>query len=235
MTNDTAVMRKNLRDETAAMLKLDVNNLTAAQSVRLDRASTLRLELNDIEERKLIGAPFDTVKYIAASEALERMLGGDPDQLAAETEEQMRERLVKEMFSKDAEELRELLHRRAEALERRREAQEKAAEHRAAETAASPTGQYLPIAKQRAPAVPNGTPDPPVAELMPEGSEPPKQPRVEFVEHEPSPLRHSSMNLPNSRPTPPSEKPRSPVTESFFQNIPGAINNFKRWDPPSGW
>ena len=79
MTIDTAVMRKRLRAETAAMLRLDVDNLTPAQSIRLDRAATLRLELNDIEERKLIGAPFDTVKYIAASEALERMLGGDPD------------------------------------------------------------------------------------------------------------------------------------------------------------
>ena len=79
MTIDTELMRKNLRAKTAAMLKLDVDNLTPAQSVRLDRAATLSLELNDIEERKLIGAPFDMVKYIAASEALERMLGGDPD------------------------------------------------------------------------------------------------------------------------------------------------------------
>ena len=57
---------------------LDIDNLTPAQSIRLDRAATLRLELDDIESRKLVGAQFDAQKYIAISEALERLMGGTP-------------------------------------------------------------------------------------------------------------------------------------------------------------
>jgi hypothetical protein len=82
MTADLTVMRDRLRKETAALLGLDIDNLTAAQSVRLDRCSTLRLELDDIESRKLQGAAFDAVKYIAVSEALERLVGGHPEQTA---------------------------------------------------------------------------------------------------------------------------------------------------------
>jgi hypothetical protein len=55
------------------------NALTAAQEVRLSRAVVLRLELDDIESRKLQGAPFDAAKYIVISEAFERLVGGQPD------------------------------------------------------------------------------------------------------------------------------------------------------------
>jgi hypothetical protein len=62
------------------MLKYDIDHLTAAQEVRLARATMLRLELDDCETKKLQGMPFDTNKYIAASEALERLVGGTPEQ-----------------------------------------------------------------------------------------------------------------------------------------------------------
>jgi hypothetical protein len=188
MTYDTVVMRKNLRRDTAKLLKLDIDNLTPAQSVRLDRASTLRLELNDIEERKLIGAPFDTAKYIAASEALERMLGGDP------------ERAHEQDFSADAAALKALLYRRADALAQRRDSEAKSIEASTSENHA--TGQYLPIAKQRAPTE---TVDSPVAELMPANEVPPTRPRVEYIDETPS-----------------REKPPSPTTQSYFSSVPAA-------------
>jgi hypothetical protein len=39
MTNDLSVMRERLRKETATLLGLDIEHLTPAQSIRLDRAA----------------------------------------------------------------------------------------------------------------------------------------------------------------------------------------------------
>lgn len=73
-------MNEQLRRSTALMLGYDYANLSAVQEVRLSRAVVLRLELDDCQAKKLAGQPFDTGKYIAASEALERMLnGGSPE------------------------------------------------------------------------------------------------------------------------------------------------------------
>jgi hypothetical protein len=108
MITDLTIMRDRLRKETAQLLGLDVNNLTATQSIRLDRAATLRLELDDIESRKLQGATFDAVKYIAVSEALERMLGGNPEQPNNSPD-----------FSGAREELANFLVKRAERIEQR--------------------------------------------------------------------------------------------------------------------
>jgi hypothetical protein len=76
MTISLTDLHERLRRDTATMLNYDYDNLTAAQSVRLDRAAMLRLELDDCQAKKLAGQPFDTNKYIAASEALERMFNG---------------------------------------------------------------------------------------------------------------------------------------------------------------
>jgi hypothetical protein len=103
---DLAVMRDRLRKETAELLGLDINALSAAQSVRLDRCSTLRLEIDDIESRKLQGVAFDAVKYIAVSEALERMVGGNPEQTNTTHD-----------FTGAKEELARLLNQRGSAIE----------------------------------------------------------------------------------------------------------------------
>ena len=76
-------MAQQLRRDTARMLGYDYTNLMAAQSVRLDRAAMLRLELDDCQTKKLAGQPFDTNKYVAASEALEHLVGGNPEQTNA--------------------------------------------------------------------------------------------------------------------------------------------------------
>ena len=80
MTVTLSAIHEQLRRDTAKMLGYDYANLTAAQSVRVDRAAMLRLELDDCQTKKLAGQPFDVNKYIAASEALERLVGGQPEQ-----------------------------------------------------------------------------------------------------------------------------------------------------------
>src|ERR1700722_14073830 len=135
-----------MRKTTADMLGYDLSNLTPAQSIRLDRAASLRLELDDLQGKQLGGLPFDAKQYVVVSESLERMFGGDPSSPAdAETDEQRRLRWEKETFAGAAEELAQLLGRRHDALERRKEsleAQKEAERHQ--------SGQYLPVARQRA-------------------------------------------------------------------------------------
>ena len=59
-----------MRKLTATLLGYDLSNLTPAQSVRLDRAAALRLELDDVQSRQLAGLPVDMAKFVVASEAL---------------------------------------------------------------------------------------------------------------------------------------------------------------------
>jgi hypothetical protein len=107
MDDDPATTYDRLRIETAAMLGFDYAALTAAQSVRVDRAAILRLELDDCQTKKLEGQPFDTNKYVATSEALERLLGSDPETSTAHD------------FSGAREELRRFFAQRADAIARR--------------------------------------------------------------------------------------------------------------------
>jgi hypothetical protein len=108
MPRDPDVLRARLRLDTAKMLGVDLENMTASQEVRLARACMLRLELDDIESRKLNNQPFDVKAYVIASESLERLLGGQPDQ--PETGHD---------FSGARAELARLFDQRAIALERR--------------------------------------------------------------------------------------------------------------------
>jgi hypothetical protein len=111
--NPIARMQRRLRADTAKLLDYDINNLSAWQSVRLDRASTLRLQLDDISAAQLRGDPIDMPRFILASKELEAMLGGNPEQTIAAND-----------FSGAAAELEALFSQRALALERRREREE---------------------------------------------------------------------------------------------------------------
>jgi hypothetical protein len=75
----TTSVRDQLRLDTCRLLKYDINALTAAQEVRLERAVVLRLEIDDLATKKLNNQTFDIKAYVAASEALERLFGGEPD------------------------------------------------------------------------------------------------------------------------------------------------------------
>lgn len=110
MTNrDLDILRENLRRDTAKMLGIDLENMTAAQEVRLARGCMIRLELDDIEARKLSNQSFDLNKYIVASEALERLVGGNPDGLPNNE------------FASAREELTALLNQRAANIRAREE------------------------------------------------------------------------------------------------------------------
>jgi hypothetical protein len=111
MTVTFAAMHEQNRREMALMLGYDYANLTAAQSVRLDRAATLRLQLDDIQSAQLRGEQIDMSRFTIASKELEVMLGGTPDGQAPVNE-----------FSGSREELAALILRRVEAI-RAREAQ----------------------------------------------------------------------------------------------------------------
>ncbi len=217
-------MHERLRAETARLLKYDINNLSPAQSVRLDRCATLRLELSDIEASKLAGAPFDVTKYIAISEALERMLGGNPEQQHQPIDQ----------FAGAREELLTFLSNRADKLELKAKREAEASKQPPIDMVPA----YDPAAKAEL-ALTDGR-EPPAVELMPEGTEPPKQPRVTYVDAaviEPSPLRHSSMNMPTARPTLPVQRQVSETTRSYFANAPGGSGRtgFRRFDPPSNF
>jgi hypothetical protein len=52
-----------LRVSTAKMLSLDINNLTAAQSVKLDRCCMLRLLVDDLRAKQLSGQQIDVREF----------------------------------------------------------------------------------------------------------------------------------------------------------------------------
>jgi hypothetical protein len=107
--NPIARMQRRLRADTAKLLNYDINNLSAWQSVRLDRASTLRLQLDDISAAQLRGEVVDMPRFILASKELEAMLGGNPDASTAHD------------FSGAREELRQFFARRADPIRKRDE------------------------------------------------------------------------------------------------------------------
>jgi hypothetical protein len=215
-----------MRKLTADLLGYDLSNLTPAQSVRLDRAATLRLELDDIQSRQLAGMPIDMTKFVVASEALERMLGGDPEQPTQRYD-----------FSGAREELAALLAQRADALERRAEREaaslEASKEKNSSETLFSP-----PKHQGVTPTVQNSPVETPAAVLMPGHEEPPTSnvhhSYVDAAVLEPSPLRAHSLNNTTSQPTPAPRQPPSEVMRSFFSSPPGGTGRvgWRRFDPP---
>lgn len=210
--DDQAKFFEALRRSSAKQLNLDPDNLTAAEATRVDRVCALRVCLDRMTSAQLAGAELDARSYIAASQELEKLLGGDPERPTsafATHESQLK--------------LRALIEAKLMPIMNAAEEEEAAP--------ASPT------AGEEAAAEPEPPPVEVEAVLMPEGTEPPKQPHVSFVEHEPSPPRHSSMNMPTARPTPRVQQPASQVTQSYFSNAPGGSGRtgFRRFDPPSNF
>ncbi len=72
--NELAVRYDRLRRDTARLLNFDIDDLTPAQEVRLDRVSALRLEVDRLQMLQLSGQSFDLLKLVAASEMLENLM-----------------------------------------------------------------------------------------------------------------------------------------------------------------
>jgi hypothetical protein len=108
MSNDAAEFHKHLRVSTAKLLGYGgVDDLTAAQEIRVDRAITLRLVIDDAQAKQMCGSAIDVRQFTAASEDLERMCGGNP------------ETSTTHKFAGARQELAALFEKRAEALARR--------------------------------------------------------------------------------------------------------------------
>ena len=162
------------------------------------------------------------------------MLGGSIRSFTAsvESEEQMRERLVKEMFSKDAEALAELFDIVASTRRKRRAARLEAEAARLDEKTNDAPAITSP---EKRPVMNNDRVGLSVAEIMPENFEPPKSnvQRASYIDHAVLSRRHrlrtSSLNNPSSRSgvrDPASPEPRDP------KFLPERSRAVKRWDPP---
>jgi hypothetical protein len=80
MSDDQSAIYNSLRASTAAMLGYsEIDQLTAAQEIRLSRAISLRLICDAAQAAQLCGRPYDVRAFTDASEALEKMCGGNPD------------------------------------------------------------------------------------------------------------------------------------------------------------
>jgi hypothetical protein len=103
---DIPAMARNLFVNTCKLLGLDPDDLTAAQKIRVDRASALRLQIDDLQSAQLRGAQIDLAKLIEASEALEHLLATSVT-IHAKEHDEARETLAKLIGSLAAVEQRE--------------------------------------------------------------------------------------------------------------------------------
>jgi hypothetical protein len=109
MSDDQSRIYNSLRASTIALLGYDdVGQLSPAQEIRVSRAISLRLIVDAAQGKQLRGEPVDVKGFVEASESLERMCGGNPDQPAAAHD-----------FSGAREELSRFLAGRADAIARR--------------------------------------------------------------------------------------------------------------------
>jgi hypothetical protein len=80
MSDDHAEIFNSLRASTITLLGYDdVEHLSSAQEIRISRAITLRLTIDDLQARQLRGERIDVSVFVEASESLERMCGGVPE------------------------------------------------------------------------------------------------------------------------------------------------------------
>ncbi len=216
----TAEFFEALRRSSAKQLRLDPDNLSAAEATRVDRVSALRVCLDRMQTQQLATGEFDARNYIAASQELEKLLGGDPRQRHIYASSEARNKL-KALFET--------------ALA------DGAVGDDAAASGPPPQREEAsepppPVAE--AELLPEGT-EPPTSTA-----------RVEYIDNdvvndidepEPSPLRTSSMNNAAVRPRAPARQPTSLTTQSFFGNVPGSTDlgrnpwATKDWSPRRGF
>jgi hypothetical protein len=97
----------SLRISTCALLKYDPDNLSAEQTIRVDRAITLRLMIDHLQSRQMHGEQINVREFVDASEALERMAGGNPtapsqQRFPGEHKKKLREMIAKVVLQPSA-------------------------------------------------------------------------------------------------------------------------------------
>jgi hypothetical protein len=104
-----------LRASTAALLNYDLDNLTLTQSLKVDLASSLRLEIDRITAAQLAGEPVDLRELVLATESLSRLVAPDGTGTDVDFETRYQERLQTE-FAGEREKLSHYLSARAERI-----------------------------------------------------------------------------------------------------------------------
>ena len=99
----------SLRISTCALLKYDPDNLSAEQTIRVDRAITLRLMIDHLQSRLMHGEQINVREFVEASEALERMVGGNPEapaqqRFSGEHQKKLREIIAKTVLAPEPQE-----------------------------------------------------------------------------------------------------------------------------------
>jgi hypothetical protein len=151
MIDDRAKFYNALRASTAALLNYDIDKLTLQQSLKVDLASSLRLEIDRITAAQLSGTAVDLRELILATESLTRLMS--PAAGNASISE----------FAGAREELAALIMRRIENI-RAREAQADAAQSNPGGGDVEQAGAAQPSAPELRPAVrtePEPPPQPP--------------------------------------------------------------------------
>jgi hypothetical protein len=77
--DDRAKFYHDLRASTAALLNYDLNKLTLQQSLKVDLAASLRLEIDRITAAQLAGESVDLRELVLASESLSRLVAPTSD------------------------------------------------------------------------------------------------------------------------------------------------------------
>jgi hypothetical protein len=90
--------------DTCKVLGLDPRNLSLAQRLRVDRASALRLEIDDLQAAQLGGRAIDIRRFIDASEALERLVNSTPTGNGSESSISLAHKRLAELIGNHASE-----------------------------------------------------------------------------------------------------------------------------------
>jgi hypothetical protein len=140
--------------DTCKTLGLNPDDLSPAQRLRVDRASALRLEIDDMQAAQLGGRTIDIRRLIEASEALERLVnctpngdGGASNELHA-AKAQFEATLNAAVGARDYEENHENAKLRQENMELREEnarLQAQLKELSAAKPLPTPTSNVVPM------------------------------------------------------------------------------------------
>jgi hypothetical protein len=75
--NDVANLYNEVRAETAALLNFDLNELTLVQSLRLEKVTMLRVEVDAIQARQAEGNAINVDQLTTVIDELEKMLPQD--------------------------------------------------------------------------------------------------------------------------------------------------------------
>jgi hypothetical protein len=242
-----------LRLETIEQMGFDAIDLKSWQETRVHCVSVLRLELDRLTAEALAGREIDPKSVASINEQLERLLhpsfGGDSPEAHQRENTEASEHLSKLITNlHDARKVEEApFFEKLNAaidkgnpvgatlvlldlLDHSKVTDESLERFRSFITSMPALPVTIAVEDQGADGTLNDPPSPAKVVFLDaacDADEPPPAPPL------PNPARFSSLGNPNAVPTPRTAKPISPVTQSFFDNVPGS--GMDRWSPRRNW